>query len=238
MHHRLRIIARSQVSSHDELFECAPPTGLLRRLGLIRPGAANARERALIVIVVAWIPLVALSAIDGGVTTLTAAMAAARYLFAAPLLVIAENACGRRLTSLARHFAIGNFVAERDHRRFERILVSTRMLLRSPIVEVRRVGSGLCVQRVVPRPRRRSRLPRLVHRDAMERTRESSAAARADLWVGVAVSPVVSFSRPRRAARSATGCIASRSRGRSGVPRWVNPGFLDGRRGGVRDCRG
>ena len=82
MHHRLRIIARSQVSSHDELFECAPPTGLLRRLGLIRPGAANARERALMVVVIAWIPLVALSAIDGGVTTLTAAMAAARYLIA------------------------------------------------------------------------------------------------------------------------------------------------------------
>src|SRR4051812_10000680 len=136
MHQRLRIIARSQVGWHDELFECAPPTGIQRLLGLIRPGAASTRERALMVIVLAWIPLVAFSAIDGGTTTLTAAMCVARYLIAAPLLVLAESTGGRRLTSFARHFAIGNFVAERDHRRYERILVSTRRLLRLPIVEI------------------------------------------------------------------------------------------------------
>jgi hypothetical protein len=135
-HRRLRIIARSHTGWHDELFECAPPTGIQSRLGLIQPGAGNSRKRALLVVGMAWLPLVALSTIDGGFSNLTAATIYARYLVAAPLLVLAETLCARRLTAIARHFAVGNFIAERDHRQFERILRSTRSLLRLPLVEV------------------------------------------------------------------------------------------------------
>jgi len=136
MQRRLRIIARSHTGWHDELFECAPPTGIQQRLGLLHAGAANARERAALLIGMAWLPLILLSTLGERTPNLTPAIICARYLIAAPLLILAETMCARRLTTIARHFAVGNFIVERDHKRFERILRSTRTLLRLPIVEV------------------------------------------------------------------------------------------------------
>src|SRR5918995_653612 len=49
----------------DELFERAPPYAMQRRLGLIAPDNLNIRRRALLVVLLGWVPLVVLTLLQG-----------------------------------------------------------------------------------------------------------------------------------------------------------------------------
>jgi hypothetical protein len=78
------------------LFEDAPLTGLQRRLGLLGTGRFNVGRRALLVILVGWAPLIVLAiaqSLAARVDVITPMLweigAHARYLIAAPLLVLA-----------------------------------------------------------------------------------------------------------------------------------------------------
>src|SRR5215472_9429116 len=94
----------------SDLFENAPPLGLQRRLGLIKPDALNIERRALLVIAVGWLPIIVLTIVQSlvlwsdQITSLFREVGGhARYLIAAPLLVLAERECAPWLCSI--HFS-------------------------------------------------------------------------------------------------------------------------------------
>jgi hypothetical protein len=127
----------------DALFEHAPPIGLQRKLGLIRPDDLAIRRRALLVVLVAWAPLLLLAVVQSLLARADLVSAVlqevglhARYLIAAPILVLAEAACAPQLNAIIRRFCEGGAVGERDLARFDEAVTSTRSLLRSSTAEV------------------------------------------------------------------------------------------------------
>ena len=127
----------------DTLFEHAPPIGVQRRLGLVKPDDLNIRRRMLLVVLVAWLPLILLALLQSlwlrvdHVTPLLWEIGVhARYLLAAPLLVLAEAACVPHLNAIVRHFIGSGLVDERDRGRFGDAVAGTRTLLQSPLAEI------------------------------------------------------------------------------------------------------
>jgi hypothetical protein len=138
-----RVTGMNRKDAGDFLFEDAPPVGLQKRLGLLRTGQLNAGRRALLVVLVGWAPLVVLAAVQSmtaRVDVLTPLLwevgAHARYLIAAPLLVLAEAVCVPQLSEIVRHFAGSGIVDDQDRGRLEAAIDSTRRWLRSNAVEV------------------------------------------------------------------------------------------------------
>ena len=66
----------------------------------------------------------------------------ARYLLAAPLLVIAEVECGRRLSAIPRHFVDSGLVRDGDRKRFDAQVASNRNRFNSGAVELVVVASA------------------------------------------------------------------------------------------------
>lgn len=127
----------------DALFEYAPPSGLQRRFGLVKPGELNVVRRAWLVVLVGWLPLILLAIVQSVITRtdeLTALFweigVHARYLVAAPLLVVAEAVCAPQLNVVAHHFMSSDIVDERDRPKVADAVASTRRLLASPTAEV------------------------------------------------------------------------------------------------------
>jgi hypothetical protein len=125
------------------LFEDGAPLGLQRRLGLVNGSDLRVGLRAALVVLIGWVPLVLLaimqSAImhtDGIVSLLWGLEAHARYLLAAPLLVLAETQCGVRLGVIIRHFVDTGVVPAHERERFDAAIASTRGLLGSTSVEI------------------------------------------------------------------------------------------------------
>jgi hypothetical protein len=108
-----KVPGMSSTDAGDTLFEDAPLTGLQKRLGLVRAGRLNVGRRALLVVLVVlvgWAPLVVLAAVQSlaaRVDVITPMLwevgAHARYLIAAPLLVLAETVCAPQLNEIVRH---------------------------------------------------------------------------------------------------------------------------------------
>ena len=93
-------------------FGAGPYTGIQAPLGLIKSDALRVGRRALLLGVIAWVPLVLLSAVEGLAlrpdpreSMLLDIAAHARYLIGLPLLVIAEAVCLPGLAAIARHSA-------------------------------------------------------------------------------------------------------------------------------------
>ena len=127
----------------EPLFEHAPPLAVQRLLGLVGAGNFNVKRRALLVALIAWLPLVLLTILQSlwtradTVTSLAWETGVhARYLLAAPLLVLAEAVCAPRLNTIARHFVDSGIVGERDRTSFQDAVASTRRLLVSPAAEI------------------------------------------------------------------------------------------------------
>jgi hypothetical protein len=131
------------VSDVPELFENAPPVRLQRKLGLIDARTRSIGKRALIIVLVGWLPLnllallQAYSGSQGVISSLWWEIGVhARYLVAAPLLVFAENACAPRLNRIIHEFADSGIVQERDRHRFTEAIASTRALVDSVAAEI------------------------------------------------------------------------------------------------------
>ncbi|RWP54833.1 hypothetical protein [Mesorhizobium sp.] len=129
--------------ANEVLFENGPPVGLQRRLGLVRGSQLNVGRRAMIVGAVGWAPLLVLAGIQnvtmhtGGITPLLwDAGMHARYLIAAPLLVLAEALCAPRLNAIVRHFADAGLVTNRDRGTYDAAVASTRAQLNSRAAEI------------------------------------------------------------------------------------------------------
>jgi hypothetical protein len=127
----------------DILFENGPPLNLLRRIGLVGDRQFGVIQRAVFVVLIGWLPLVVLSVLqglalhtDGANSLLQDAGAHARYLLAAPLLILAEVGCGRRLNATLRHFVDAGLIRDGDRKRFDAGVVSSRNLFNSIGAEI------------------------------------------------------------------------------------------------------
>jgi hypothetical protein len=90
----------------------APPLyHVQKHVGLIRQGAPLIKRRAFLPAIHTWLPLLILSAMNGRafghsvpVSFIRDFGAYSRFLFAVPLLVLAENILGPRMAGTASHF--------------------------------------------------------------------------------------------------------------------------------------
>jgi hypothetical protein len=129
--------------ANQALFENGPPVGLQRRLGFVRGSQLNVGRRAMIVAAVGWAPLLVLAGIQNvtmhtdGITSLLWEVGVhARYLIAAPLLVLAEAQCASRLNAIVRHFADAGLVTNRDRGTYDVAVATTRAQLNSRAAEI------------------------------------------------------------------------------------------------------
>jgi hypothetical protein len=126
-------------SGDTTLFEHGPPRGLVERAGF----PLEVGRRAVLVALVAWAPLLLLTGIQSlffGYDELRSLLretgAHARYLVAAPLLVLAEGFCAPKLGAIANHFALTGMIRNEQRDRFDAALASTRRLLKSHTAEL------------------------------------------------------------------------------------------------------
>ena len=125
------------------LFEHAPPIALQRHVGLIKPDQFNIGSRALLVLLIGWMPIVVLTlaaavvqGTDGIVSLLRETGVHARYLVAAPLLILAERQCASHLTAIVRRFSESGLVREPDRARLRDAVESTRARIDCAVAEV------------------------------------------------------------------------------------------------------
>lgn len=119
------------------LFELGPPQRIQRRLIFVPQNKPHVIRRAIFILIAGWVPLVVLTAFESSFTLFAKDIGVtARSLIAAPLLVIAEIACAKYLTSLADYFIEANYIAAPDITKYEALRASTRRLLNTLPVEI------------------------------------------------------------------------------------------------------
>jgi hypothetical protein len=146
-----RLLTRGTVSINmsvtalqsGEFLYGGPPHRLQRSLGLIKPGDPMIARRAELVVLIGWVPLVALAVAQSFILRNQMAKSFfsdfavyARSLVAAPLFILAEADCIPRLDRVARHFLDAGLIKEPDRARFDDAIISTRRLLDSGLAEL------------------------------------------------------------------------------------------------------
>lgn len=114
---------------------------LLRRARLSDDALLLARQRVVVISLVAWLPLLLLSllqgqALRGGLPFLLDPEVHVRFLMAMPLLVFAELLVHRRMLPVARQFLDRDLIHQRDLPRFDAALTSASRLRNSVLAEV------------------------------------------------------------------------------------------------------
>lgn len=129
------------------LMEMGPTYRFQQRLGLIKPGAPNVVRRVLMSILLTWIPLLILSAVQGlaignevRIPFLADFEAYARFLLAIPILILAENSIGFHIAEAVRHFDEAGLIPERNKATYEYVLQRTKDLCDSSIAEFLLIG--------------------------------------------------------------------------------------------------
>jgi hypothetical protein len=112
-------------------------------MGLIKRDDLRIRIRAMLAILVGWVPLVLLAVLQdqlyGGHSLRDLLLDIglfARYVIAAPLFVAAEAVCFARFEQIILHFRDSGLVANGDRARFAIIVHSSCRLLKSRAVEI------------------------------------------------------------------------------------------------------
>jgi len=123
-------------------FDGGPPLKFERRLGLSRPGRETVLRRAVLAIVVGWIPLLVLAGAQSALAQTTTFMdfvgdfaVHSRSLIAVPLLLVARLVCLPRFGAIGAHFIDAGLVRAEDRPRFEYAVTSTRRFLDSTYTE-------------------------------------------------------------------------------------------------------
>lgn len=116
--------AQNPVSGNRRPFmltEGGPTYKLEVRLGLIRESSPRILRRAFLSVLVTWLPLLILSALQGTaighlvpVPFLRDFATYTRFLLAVPVLLLAETILGPRLAGVANHFVESRLVLEKD----------------------------------------------------------------------------------------------------------------------------
>lgn len=127
----------------EDLFKATSPFTVLQRVGLGRHGTSSVGWNIIWVVLVGWMPLVILAALQSlvwhtdGIRSLISEIGVhARYLIAAPLFVVAEARCAPQLNAILHQFVQTNVIEDKEQSRFHAALVSTRKLLASSAAKV------------------------------------------------------------------------------------------------------
>jgi hypothetical protein len=111
---------------------------------LIRPHSWDLQRRVPLAIAIAWVPLLVLAAMHGGVQDLRALLldyrVYARVFIAIPLLFIAQITMEMRFREMAQHFLDANIIRFEDLSRFREILRKTRRLRDAKLPEMLIIG--------------------------------------------------------------------------------------------------
>ncbi len=109
------------------LTEGGPTYRIERWAGLVREYSPLIVRRALFSIFLTWVPLLALSALQGNAIGARVAIpflhdfaAYSRFLFGLPLLLVAESVLGPQIAHAGSHFIHSGLVLEEDYERFDR----------------------------------------------------------------------------------------------------------------------
>lgn len=137
----LQAPALSSTSAYP--FDAAPFWWLWNAQQWHRARPVALRRRTVMLALVAWLPLVLLTAQQRGagqwahwLEPLTDIRIISRYLLALPILILTEPMFIGRLAGIVMHFQRAGFVRRADHTRFTRILARTHALLLQHFVEV------------------------------------------------------------------------------------------------------
>src|SRR5215467_2397542 len=123
----------------EPLFGPGPFPHFQRSLGLFRPVGANILPRALTSVVIGWLPLVLLvpaTSVDrwSAVLSFTTDLGThARSLIAAPLFIICEVMCLKRLAAIVRQFPKSQVIRAQDEAAFNALVTSNRALINATI---------------------------------------------------------------------------------------------------------
>jgi hypothetical protein len=116
---------------------------LLRRAHLADDALMLVRQRVIVIALLAWLPLLALSLVEGrvlGGSTVVPFLfdfeVHIRYLIALPLLVAAELVVHRRMSPLVQQFLERNLIPESSMPRFEAAIASAFRLRNSALAEL------------------------------------------------------------------------------------------------------
>jgi len=115
---------------------------LQERIGLVTPHNLNIERRALLVALIGWLPLVVLAILqsiwigsDEYTSLLWEVGVHARYLVAAPLLIVAESLCAPQLNFIAKHLAGRRIVDDLAKPRLQASVALVRKMLGSTAIE-------------------------------------------------------------------------------------------------------
>lgn len=116
---------------------------LLRWAGLSDSALLNVRQRVIIIALLAWLPLLVLSAVDGQILGGSAAVpflldveVHIRFLVALPLLIVAEVKMHQRVPHLLQQFLERDFIPENSMARFRAAVMSAFRLRISVTADV------------------------------------------------------------------------------------------------------
>jgi hypothetical protein len=133
----------STTAIESNRFYGGAPMRLESWMGLVKPDDLRVKIRAVLMIVIGWVPLVLLAAIQdraSGENSLHRLLldfgSLARYAIAGPLFVLAESLCFPKFEKIIMHFRDSGLIAGPDLKRYDDIVGSSLRLLRSKTAEI------------------------------------------------------------------------------------------------------
>ena len=126
----------------EALFGNGPFPHFQRSLGLFRPVGTNVVPRAVTSIVIGWFPLIVIVLAEGFLrrssmaSFFTDVATHARSLVAAPLLILCEALCLKRLAGTANQFVRAGIIEKQDELEFNALRASTRTLMNATVAEI------------------------------------------------------------------------------------------------------
>jgi hypothetical protein len=145
-----RTTTTAQITSDDIINDAqnfslvlgGPLYQLLRRAHLSDDALMMIRQRVIVIALIAWLPLLVLSAVQGSLWNKVAVPfildleVHIRFLVVVPLLVIAELVVHQRMRLIAKTFLERHLIREEDLPRFDKAIISALRLRNSVIAEV------------------------------------------------------------------------------------------------------
>lgn len=126
----------------ESLFGPGPFPHFQRSLGLLRPIGRNIIPRVFTSVLIGWVPLVVLVAVAGNDRWNSLLSFAgdlgthARSLIAAPLFILCEVACLKRLAAIVNQFPRSGVIRSNDKAAFDSLVASNRSLMNATIPEL------------------------------------------------------------------------------------------------------